>query len=150
MTILSSKLGNLVTKDRIKEIGEQDVKSFFDRLQSISKCCKCILSWFVQLVNKDENCTHNGNKAYDHSEVIPRIANEACSQNEASSWLREMQGKLEFAIKAVQVGVAIVSQNLDELCFPDGRYSICLDGEDDELRSVEPIICPLSVVIATS
>ena len=126
------------------------MKSFFDRLQSISKCCKCILSRFVQLANKDQNCTHNGNEAYDHSEVKPWIANEACSQNEAGSWLGEMLGKLEFAIKAVQVGVAIVSQNLDELCFPDGRYSICLDGEDDGLKSAESIICPLSVVIATS
>lgn len=131
-------------------MGEQDVKSFFDRLQSISKCCKCILSRFVQLVNREESSTQNENEACDRPEVITRIENEACSQNNVGSSLRELLGKLEFAIKAVQVGVAIVSQNLDELCFPDGRYSICLDGEDDELRSAEPIICPLSVVIVTS
>ena len=100
-------------------------------------------------MKKDEDSTMNESEACNHTEVMTRTANEECSRNEVGSSLRDVLRKLEFAIKAVQVGVAIVSQNLDELYFPDGRYSICLDGVD-ELSSTEPIICPLSAVTMNS
>ena len=115
----------LVSSARTAQVtNDDDVKSFHDRLHLTSKCCVNNRNIIAKIIGEA-----NMRDSQDHMMV--------------NSLIKEKLGKLQFATKAIQVGVAVISQNLDELCFPAGRFSICLDEKNEEIATqIVTIISP--------
>ena len=125
MTKLLDKTKGFVLRIGTLEVAfTKDTSSLRDQLKCISQCCKDIIIFFKLLVEQ-----------------------LSCSDDAILS-IKDTFEKLEFAMKAVQVGVAIISQHFEELCFPHGDYSFSLeeDMEDNEFKLCnEAVICPLSL-----
>ena len=124
---LINRLQYLVSAARtIKVTKDSDVKRLHDQLHCILRHCINIRNSIAALVtaNRTENETHRPSE---------------------STATRDKADKVQFAAKAVQVGVAILSQNLNELCFPAGRYSICLEGYEYDASPSKAVISPYFV-----
>ena len=99
-----------------KVSNDEDLKPIHDQLHCVLQNCVSLGHSVANLVSEDR--IHNGESTKDKCD------------------------KVQFASKAVQVGVAVISQNLDELCFPAGRYSICLEGNDIDASPEKTLISP--------
>ena len=121
---LINKLKYLVSAARtIKLTKDDDVKHLHDQLHCILRHCINIRNSIAALVTEN------------------RMQNGTCRLSESTA-TRVKADKVQFAAKAVQVGVAILSQNLNELCFPAGRYSICLEGYENDASPNRTVISP--------
>ena len=105
-----------VTKD-------EDMKKVHDQLH-------CILRYCINIRNSIANL-----------ETRTRMK-DGTRQSSEIAVTTDKADKVQFATKAVQVGVAIISQNLDELCFPAGRYSICLETNYSDIAPNREVISP--------
>ena len=115
--MIVNKLRCLVSAARTARVNnDEDLKPIHDQLHCILQNCVTLGHSIANLVS--EHRIHNGESTKDKCD------------------------KVQFASKAVQVGVAIISQNLDELCFPAGRYSICLEGNDTDACPEKTLISP--------
>ena len=89
------------------------MKTIYDALHSVMKLCR------------------NSSKMVGKLAGVQKIPIDWMSSS--TIHFQEKFEKVQFASKTIQVGVAVISQKLDEFCIREGRRVVYLDCKEDEV-----------------